>query len=68
MTYLLDRLLDALMLPSLLATVACVVVACGTDTCFGRGATSPDALGKLECNAHMRDEAARRSNEKEDMI
>ena len=43
-------------------------VACGTGTCFGRGATSPEALGKLECNAHMRDEAARRSNEKEDMI
>ena len=27
MTYLLDRLLDALMLPSLLVMVACVVVA-----------------------------------------
>ena len=35
-------------------------VACGTDTCFGRGSTSPDALGQLPCRAYMRDEAARR--------
>ena len=38
-------------------------VACGIGPCVAIGPTSPIALGRLECPAHLRDAAARGDGE-----